>query len=205
MRQRFSRLRGRTMARRPGGESRFSLTPSQRRLAGWGAALALVIGTAVVVGLLGGNGDGSDVAPGPSEGSPAPTIPEIAFGTAIDPVSGEVATASRTTRFDADDAFAWSVRPAGELPGFVYVQVERTGGGPEEVVQAIPGEGDQPLPEGAEVIAFTVPALNLIDEFGPGTYVMRVHVDAEADPIAQGTFELVDPVPPASGAPSASP
>jgi hypothetical protein len=193
------------MARRPGGESRFNLTPGQRRLAGWGVALALVIGTAVVVGLLGGNGDGGDVAPGASEGSPAPSIPQIAFGTAIDPVSGEVAAASRTTRFDADDAFAWSVRPTGPLPPLVYVQVERTGGGPEEIVQAIPGEGDQPLAEGAEVIAFSVPALNLLEAFGPGTYAMRVHLEADDEPIAEGTFELIDPVPPASGVPSSSP
>ncbi len=205
MRQRFSRLRGRAMARRPGGESRVSLTPSQRRLAGWGVALALIVGIAVAVGILGGNGDGTAVEPDESAASAAPSIAEIAFGTAIDEVSGEVATATRTTRFDADDAFAWSVRPTEQLPALVYVEVERTGGGAQEVVQAIPGEGDQPLADDAEVIAFSVPALALLDEFGPGTYVMRVHLDAEGEPIAQGTFELVDPVPPASGVPSASP
>jgi hypothetical protein len=193
------------MARRPGGESRFSLTPGQRRLAGWGAVLALLIGTAVVVGLLGGNGDGNEVTPGGSEGTAAPSPPQITFGTAIDAATGEVATASRTTRFDADDTFAWSVRPNERLPALVYVQVERTDGGPEEIVQAIPGEGDQPLADEAEVIAFAVPAINLMDEFGPGTYTMRVHLNPEDEPIAQGTFELVDPVPPASSPPSASP
>ena len=194
------------MARRPGGERRrFTLTPNQRRLAGWGAALALIIGIAVVVRILGGDGDGSGATAGGSQAPSAAAIPEIAFGTAIDESTGEVAAASRTTRFDADDAFAWSVRPPQQLPSLVYVEVERTGGGAQEVVQAIPGEGDQPLAEDAEVIAFSVPALRLLEEFGAGTYAMRVHVDPEDDPIAQGTFELVDPVPPASGAPSATP
>ena len=205
MRQRFSGLRGRTMARRPGGESRITLTPTQRRLAGWGVALALIVGIAVVVGVLGGNGDGTAVTPSGSQESAAPTIPDITFGTAIDPVSGEVAPASRTARFDGDDAFAWSVRPSQQLPSLVYVEVERTGGGIAEVVQSIPGEGDQPLADGTEVIAFAVPALRLLEEFGPGTYVMRVHIDPEAAPIAEGTFELVDPVPPASTPPSATP
>ena len=192
------------MARRPGDERRRSLTPSQRRLAGWAAALALVVGIAVVVGILGGNGDGAAVVPDASGESPGPSIAEITFGTAIDPVTGEVATTSRVARFEADDAFAYSVRSEEQLPTVIYVEVERTAGGPTEVVQAIP-DGDQGLPDNAEVIAFTVPAIRLLDEFGPGTYEMRIHLDAEGEPVAEGTFELVDPAPPASSVPSASP
>lgn len=204
MRQRFSRLRGRSMARRPGDERRRSLTPSQRRLAGWAAALALVVGIAVVVGILGGNGDGAAVAPDASGASAGPSIAEITFGTAIDPVTGEVATTSRVARFEADDAFAYSLRPRDQLPPVIYVEVERTAGGPTEVVQAIP-DGDQGLPDNAEVIAFTVPAIDLLAAFGPGTYEMRIHLDAEGEPVAAGTFELVDPAPPASSSPSAGP
>lgn len=192
------------MARRPGDERRRSLTPSQRRLVGWAAALALVVGIAVVVGILGGNGDGAAVVPDPSGESPNPSIAEITFGTAIDPVTGEVATTSRVARFEADDAFAYSVRPGEPLPPVIYVEVERTTGGPAEVVQAI-SEGSQTLPDAAEVIAFTVPAIGLLEAFGPGTYAMRIHLDAQGEPVAEGTFQLIDPAPPASDAPPASP
>ncbi len=192
------------MARRPGDERRRGLTPSQRRLAGWGAALALVVGIAVVVGILGGNGDGAAVVPDASGASPDASIAEITFGTAIDPITGEVAAASRVARFEAEDTFAYSVRPAEELPALIFVEVERTAGGRTEIVQAI-SDGDQGLPDEAEVIAFAVPAGDLLEAFGPGTYDMRIHLDAEGEPVAEGTFELVDPGPPASGGPSASP
>jgi hypothetical protein len=56
----------------------------------------------------------------------------------------------------------------------------------------------QPVPAGRPAIGFTVPAANLLGAFGPGEYVMRIHLDPAADPIAQGTFVLV-------GEPSASP
>ena len=193
------------MARRPGDGPRRSFTPNQRRLAGWAVALALVVGVAVAVSLLGGNGDGASVAPEGSASSPAASVAEIVFGTAIDQATGEVATTSRVARFQADDSFAYSVRPVTELPDRIYVEVERTAGGPLEIVQAIPSPGAQPLPEDAEVIAFSVPAIDLLDAFGPGTFEMRIHLDAAADPVAKGTFELVDPAPPASGAPSSSP
>ena len=47
------------MARRPDGDDRFSLSPRARRIAGWLAALLLVLGIAAVVRFLGGNGDGT--------------------------------------------------------------------------------------------------------------------------------------------------
>jgi hypothetical protein len=31
----------------------------------------------------------------------------------------------------------------------------------------------------------------LLEAFGPGEYVMRIHLDPADDPIAQGTFVLV--------------
>jgi hypothetical protein len=43
------------------------------------------------------------------------------------------------------------------------------------------------------VIAYNVPADELIRVFGPGMYLMRIYLDPEAPPIAEGRFELVAP------------
>ena len=192
------------MARRPGPDGRFVLTARERRLLGWVVALILIIGVAVVVGLIGAGGeeppvDGDGSAP-PSGSAPL----EIAFGTALDPATGEVAAAARTDRFASGDAFAYSARPAGVIPTTVYVEVARTGGGTPGVVQAPdPGVGDQPVAEGATTIAFTVPAANLLTAFGPGEYRMRIFYDPAGASVAEGDFVLVgDPVtvsPPPSG------
>ena len=194
------------MARRPGPDGRFSLTARERRLLGWLVALALVIGVAVVVGLIGGGGedDPTDAQESPSPSGPAPLA--ITFGTALDPATGEVAASAQTDRFASGDTFAYSARPTGAIPSTIFVEVARTGGGAPEVVQAPEsGDGDQPVSAGATTIAFTVPAADLLAAFGPGEYRMRIFYDAADPPVAEGAFILVgDPVtssPPPSGSP----
>jgi hypothetical protein len=204
MRQRFRPFRARVMARRPGEEGRFSLGPRERRLLGWIVALVLVIGIAVVVGVLGGNGDGTPVAPGQSASPGAGTALPITFGTAIDETTRDIPTDAQTSRFTVDDTFAYSVRPPGELPAAIYVEVERTGGGPQEIVQTATPENEQPVTAGRPAIAFSVAASVLLDEFGPGDYRMRVFTEPGGDPLAEGTFALVEAIDP-SAAPSATP
>jgi hypothetical protein len=186
------------MARRPGGEDRFTLSRRQRLIAGWLAAIAVFLVIAIVVQFLGGDGDGSPVVPSPSASEGGATPAAIAFGTSLDPTSGEVPEAARASRFATGDTFAYSVPAGGVVPSTIYVGVERVGGGATGVVQEAATEGMQPVPAGRPAIGFTVPAANLLGAFGPGEYVMRIHLDPAADPIAQGTFVLV-------GEPSASP
>jgi hypothetical protein len=192
------------MARRPGEDRRFSLSPRDRRIAGWLAAAAVFIVIAVVVGILGGNADGTPVAPGTSATASASTAAPIRFGTAVDAASGMVSAEAETNRFAAGDTFAYSVEAEGTVPATVYVGVVRTAGGAQEVVQSA-AEADQGLPDGAIAIAFAVPAANLLRDFGPGEYRMTIFTDPTAAPIAEGTFVLVEVAPSGSGTPSASP
>jgi hypothetical protein len=183
------------MARRPGGEDGFTLSPRARLIVGWVAAALLIGIIAIAVRVLGGNGDGTVVDPSPS-GSFAASGPAITFGTALDPATGEVAADAQVSRFADGDTFVYSVAPAGTIPEAVYVEVRRMGAAEPE--QA-PVEA-QPLPN-PEVIAFTVPADNLLDVFGPGEYLMLIYADPAGDPIAEGSFELVGPT--VSASPSA--
>lgn len=191
MRRRLDSLRQRTMARPTGeGSRRIDLDPRQRRLAGWLAALVLVIGVAFVVGRLGGEAGGPEDEPTPS-GTSAPSPLPIAFGTALT-AEGAVDPASATTRFAAGDTFAYSVgeeRPPG---GRVYVEVLRVADGAEEPVQT---PAPQALPEGRTVVGFQVPVQNLVDVFGPGAFLMRIYVSPSAEPIAEGRFELLEAAP----------
>jgi hypothetical protein len=179
------------MARRPGGEGRFTLTGRQKLIAGWLVAIGLILVIALVVRFLGGDGDGTPVVPSPSasDGTAAPAA--IVFGTSLDQATGEVPEAARINRFAAGDTFAYAVPASGDVPSTVYVEVERVGGGTAGVVQDAATEGVQPVPAGRPAIAFTVPAARLLEVFGPGEYVMRIHLDPIADPIAQGSFVLV--------------
>jgi hypothetical protein len=187
------------MARRPGGEGRFTLSRRQKLIAGWLAAIAVILLIAIVVRFLGGDGTGSPVVPSPTASDGATPV-TIAFGTSLDPTSGEVPETARVSRFAAGDTFAYSAPPDGALPATVYVGVERVGGGPAEVVQDAAADGIQTVPAGRPAIAFTVPAAVLLEAFGPGEYVMRIHLDPAADPFAQGTFVLVgEPAASASG------
>jgi hypothetical protein len=186
------------MAQRPNGEGRFTLSRRQRLIAGWLAAIAVILVIAIVVRFLGGDGDGSPVVPSPSASDGQASPAAIVFGTSLDTTSGEVPDGARVTRFADGDTFAYSVPADGELPSTVYVEVERVGGGAAGVVQDAATEGIQPVPAGRPAIAFRVPAANLLEAFGPGEYVMRIHLDPAADPIAEGSFVLV-------GEPAASP
>lgn len=170
---------------------RIDLDPRQRRLAGWLAALVLVIGVAFVVGRLGGEAGGPETTPTPS-GSGAPAPLAITFGTVLT-AEGEVDPASETHRFAAGDTFAYSVAEERPPGGRVFVEVVRVVGGGEEPVQT---PAPQALPEGRALVGFQVPVQNLVDVFGPGTYLMRIYVSpSAADPIAEGRFELLDVAP----------
>lgn len=203
MRERLRPFRRRSMARRPGEESGFRPSLRDRRVIGWIAAAAVVIGIAVVVGLLGGNGDGAPVAPAASGGPSGAAGQDITFGTALDSTTGEVVADTRTTRFTARDTFAYSIDPPDPVPRTVYVQVERIGGGPVEVVQTAAEDGVQTVPEGSPAVAFAVAASTLLEVFGPGQYRLRIYADPTAAPLGEGTFELVGPDPSATAAPSA--
>ena len=201
MRQRLRTLRPRPMARRPGDDDSLPLSPRARRIGGWLAAGLLIGGIALAFRLLGGNGDGTVVDPTPS-GSSGPAAAAITFGTALDQGTGEVAADSRIDRFADGDTFAYSVPPSGTVPAVVYVEVRRTGGGAAETVQA-PVEG-QPV-RNPDVIAFTVPAADLLAAFGAGQYLMLIYADPAGQPIAEGSFDLIaSPVSPAASS-SASP
>ena len=186
------------MARRPGDEDGFALSPTARRVGGWLVALLLVLGIAVVVRVLGGNGDGSPIAASPSGSVPPDGVAAISFGTGIDPSSGEVSTESRTDRFTGGDTFAYSVPPEATVPDPVYVEVVRIDVAAEEVLQA-PTDA-QPLPD-PRVIAFRVPADDLLAVFGSGMFLMRIYAEPSAEPVAEGRFELVS----SAGSPAASP
>jgi hypothetical protein len=179
------------MARRPGQEGGVTLGPRERRILGWIVALVLVVGIAIVVGVLGGNGDGDPIAPAGSVAPSGAAALPITFGTEIDPETGEVASNAQTAQFTSADQFAYSVMPAGEVPTTVYVEVERIGGGANEIVQAATPDGEQQVTQGRPAIAFTAPAARLLEVFGPGEYRMRMFVDPTAAPIAEGTFTLV--------------
>ena len=186
------------MARRPGDEPRITLSPRARRIGGWVAAALLIGGFALVVGILGGNGDGTSVLPSPSASASAgPPAAPIAFGTAIDPVTGEVSDAAATTLFVDGDPFAYSVRPAVPPPTDIYVEVRRADDPDAAPVQA---PSLQSLAEGARVIAFVVDASDLIAAFGPGRFLMRIYADPSGGaPIAAGAFELIATLPASPG------
>ena len=176
------------MARRPGGEDPFVLSPRARRIAGWMAAALLIGVVALAVRLLGGNGDGTVLDPSPS--GPSPSEPVITFGTALDPDTDEVAAEARTNRFAEGDTFAYSVSPSGtELPQAVYVEVRRAGLAEPEQAPVDP----QALPADRDAIGFSVPAADLLAVFGPGEYLMLIYADPAGEPIAEGSFQLVGP------------
>lgn len=178
---------------RPLTDGATSLSPRARNIGGWLAALLLIAAVAVAVRILGGNADGASVLPSSSadaslsaSGSGAV---EVAFGTAIDPVTGQVAAGTERHAFTAADAFAYSARPAEPPPSTIYVEVRRTAGGPVETVQL---PSPQSLPDGAEVIAFVVPAANLLAEFGTGEFRMIITATPDGPSIAEGSFSLTE-------------
>jgi hypothetical protein len=199
MRRQLRSLRGRSMARRPGEDGpTLAISPRAARIGGWVLAALIIIGIAVAVSVLGGDGD--------EVGSRDPSVPPsssaevaaIAFGTEFDATTGEVAEGARLDRFAAGDTFAYSARPSAAPPQAIYVEVRRVGGGATEVVQE---PSEQLLPEGAQIIAFSVAADRLLTDFGPGDYVMTIYPTVGDAPIAEGPFTLVGPATSASPAP----
>jgi hypothetical protein len=174
------------MARRPGEVGQFVLSPRGRLIAGWVVAVLLVLGIAGAVRLLGESDDGAAV-PTPTASGVVTELP-IVFGTELT-AERIVPVEARTTTFEPGMAFAYAV-DGGEPATEVYVEVARTDGGPIEMVQA-PVEG-QLIGEVPALIGFTVPAADLLTAWGPGAYVMRIYLDPEGAPIAEGSFVLVE-------------
>src|SRR5262245_27518289 len=190
MRERFLPKRPRPMARRPGEGGRLRLSPRARQLAGWLAALVIVLGIAGAVRLLGESADEGAVVPSPSGTSSVAILP-IVFGTELT-AERVVPVAARATTFDSTATFAYAV-DGGAPAEAVYVEVRRTAGGALEIVQE-PVEA-QPIPGAPALIGFTVPATALLDAWGPGAYLMRIYLDPAGEPIAEGTFVLVEAAP----------
>jgi len=191
MRQRFRTQRDRAMARRPGGEGRITLTRREKLIAGWLAAIAVIVVIAIALQVLGGDGTGNPVFPGSTASTAEDGTAVITFGTALDETFCLVAAATTVNRFADGDTFAYSVPPSGALPAVVFVEVERVAGGAPGIVQDAATDGDQQVPVGRPAIGFTVPAARLLEVFGPGEYVMRIHLDPAGEAIAEGRFVLV--------------
>jgi hypothetical protein len=186
-RLRQSRLR--SMATRTASDGSVTVTPQVRTIAGWLIAIGIIVGAAFFVGRLGSPDAPASGAGGSAEATP--TLLPIAFGTALDPGTGQVAADVRTSRFAAGDTFAYSTQPDVAMGETVYVEVLRIAIDASAVpVQTPAPQGLQP---GAQVIAFTVPADALLRAFGPGAYVMRIYLQQGGTPIAEGRFELVAP------------
>lgn len=167
--------------RRPGP------APRARTWLGWAAAAAGVAVVAFFVGRA-----GSEV--GTASPSPSPTAAPltVAFGTALDAVTGEAI--QPTSRFRAGDLFAYSVRLAA-APGVAKILVEiiRLEGGTQTVAQRPSNQG---IVATSRVIAFTVPTADLLHAWGPGNYSMRMYLPGVNTPFATGSFTLVEtPVP----------
>lgn len=187
------------MARPAGEKEGFNLSPRARLIGGWLAAVLIVLVIAAAVRIFGGNADGTAVLPSasPSAGEQALAI---TFGTELD-ASRLVPAAARSSRFVPGDTFAYSV-PDADPATTIYVAVDRvTSGAHQPVQQAVEA---QAIPGGPATIGFTVPADALFEAWGPGTYEMRIHLDPDQPPIAEGRFELIDPDAPVP-TPSADP
>ena len=195
VRQRLRSSRARVMARRPDGRGRFGLSPRARRIGGWVAALAIIGTVALVVGVLGGNADGTSVVPSPSPSATMGEAVTIRFGTALDPETHEVAVGAETDRFAPTDRFAYSYRPVDPPPETVWIEVRREADGSGETVQE---PAPHRLAADALVIGFEVSAQNLLDDFGAGPFQMRIYLEPDSAPAATGSFEIVTTLPSAS-------
>ncbi len=161
--------------------------PRARTWLGWAAAAAGVAVVAFFVGRA-----GSEV--GTASPTPSPTAAPltVAFGTALDAVTGEAI--QPTNRFRAGDLFAYSVRLAA-APGVATILVEiiRLEGGTQTVAQRPSNQG---IVATSRVIAFTVHTADLLHAWGPGNYSMRMYLPGVSEPFATGSFTLVEtPVP----------
>lgn len=184
---RFGRGRGRPSQARPmAGPSRPGPGPRARTWLGWAAAGIGVIVVAFLVGRAGAESGLPSPTPSPSAAGPLP----IAFGTALDPATGEAT--GFTERFRAADPIAYSVRlPAAPGVDSILVEIVRIGGDAEAVVQEPSSQG---IVATSVVIGFTfaVPTSELLDAWGPGDYAMRIYLLGATDPMASGRFTLVE-------------
>jgi hypothetical protein len=182
MRNRWRRITGRRMAR-PASGGPAPLGPRARIVLGWVAAAALVVVIAFIVGRP--DTDAGGLAPTASP-SAAGALP-IAFGTARDPATG--AATHVADRFTAGDLFAYSVLLAAPIGrDEVQVEVLRVDGNVLTVVQA---PAPQEVSAESRLIAFSVPAKDLLAAFGKGQFVMRIYTAANPQPVAEGRFRLI--------------
>lgn len=157
--------------------------PQQRTWLGWAAA---AIGVAVVAFLVGRAGSEVEISSPTPSPSAAPL--SIRFGTALDPVTGEAIQPA--DRFRAGDQVAYSVRlPAAPGVDKVLVEIIRLEGDTGTIVQAPSKQG---IVATSPLVAFEVPAANLLDAWGPGSYAMRMYLSGATDPFATGRFTLVE-------------
>lgn len=184
---RFGRRRGRpTQARPMAAERRAGPGPRARLWLGWAAAAIGVVLVAFLVGRAGSESGLPSLTPSSSAAGPLP----IAYGTALDPATGEVT--QLTDRFRAEDRIAYSVRlPSAPGVDTILVEIVRLGADGETVVQEPASQG---IAASSSVIgfAFAVPTSDLLEDWGAGDYAMRIYLPGAVDPTATGRFTLVE-------------
>lgn len=162
-------------------------TPSPRAQTwlGWAAAALGVGVVAFLVGRAGSDAELPPTSPSPSAAGPL----SVAYGTALDPVTGEAVQA--TDRFREGDPFVYSVQmPAAPGVDTILVEIIRLNVDGTETVAQRPSE--QGIVASSPVFAFEVPATKLLRAWGPGTYAMRIYLPGAVDPLATGRFTLVE-------------
>src|SRR5919106_4244365 len=98
MRRRLRPRAAHPMARRPGSDGvAFDLSPRAMRFAGWIAAAVIILGIAIVVGVLGGDAESGPIGSSPSASAEAVTA-AIEFGTALDTSTGTMVADAGTDR-----------------------------------------------------------------------------------------------------------
>ena len=161
------------------------LSPRAQAWLGWAAAAVGVGVVAFLVGRAGSDAELPPTSPSPSAAGPL----SIAYGTALDPVTGEAVQA--TDRFREGDPFAYSVRMP-RAPGVdrILVEIIRLNPDGSETVAQRPS--DQGIIATSPVFAFKVQTTDLLLAWGPGTYAMRIYLPGAADAMAAGRFTLVE-------------
>lgn len=182
---RFRLRRGQPSQARPmASERRRGPGPGARTWLGWAAAALSVGLVAFLVGRAGSEPGLPSPTPSPSV-SPLP----IAYGTALDPVSGEATPP--TDHFREGDPFTYSVRmPTAPGVDTILVEIIRLNEDGSETVAQRPSE--QKIVATSPVFAFEVRTTDLLQAWGPGAYAMRIYLNGAADPFAAGRFTLVE-------------
>lgn len=158
------------------------------RASTWLAWLAAAAAVAVVAFFVGRAGSEVQIASPTPSPSPAPR--NVAFGTALDPVSG--AATNLTDRFRASDPISYSVTlPVAPGVDSILVEIARADASGETVVQRPSRQG---IDGSSRLIAFTfaTPTSKLLTDWGPGDYRMRMYWPGATSPFATGRFTLVE-------------